>query len=200
MVNISRFVPTPLPPTSEGFRLLFVGLLDTDQKGLHVLLDALVEIKRSGSIRLQVAIVGDGALRRQYQAQAQHSGIGDLVSFHGLQPNEVVAQMLRDSHALVLPSLHESQGVVVLEAMASGRPVVATRSGGPEYLLNDSTGLVVEPRDPAALASGISDLLGQLDSYDPDAIAREARLHYSEDAVAKRLSAIYSELIRRRGR
>jgi glycosyltransferase involved in cell wall biosynthesis len=194
MVDTARFAPSPYPPIEDGYRILFVGLLDTDQKGLHIFLDAIAQLKQAHKLSLHLEIVGDGILRPNYEAQADRLGISDGVSFRGTESNAEVARLLQESHALVLPSLHESQGLVVIESLASGRPVVATRCGGPEFLINSTNGLVVEPGQPAPLAEAIARLLTNLDHYDPYSIASEAAKHYSQDAVTASLTEIYQEV------
>jgi glycosyltransferase involved in cell wall biosynthesis len=196
MVDTRRFVPSPLPPVTGDYRLLFVGLLgSTPVKGVHVLLDALALLKERAVISVHLDLVGDGEIRPEYEAQARRLGVDEMVTFHGLQPREKVARLLQESHALVLPSLSESQSVVVLEALASGRPVVATRCGGPEFLIDSTNGLVVEPGKARPLAEAIEQLLTTLDQYDPEAIAANATKRYSQESVTATLTEIYQHLI-----
>ncbi|HKP53257.1 MAG TPA: glycosyltransferase [Chloroflexia bacterium] len=194
MVDTARFVPAPFPPTDEEYRLLFIGLLDTKDKGLHHLLDALAQVEEKHGIPLHLTVVGDGLLRPDYAIQAARLGLGDNVTFVGIQPNSEVARLLRESHTLVLPSLYESQSVVVIESLASGRPVIATRCGGPEFLINDENGLVVEPGQAAPLAEAIANLLTHLDRYDPHAIAADAAKRYGQDTLVATLTEIYQAL------
>jgi len=196
LVDTTRFTPTPLPPIGDGYHLLFVGLLDTDQKGLHILLDALALLKAHndlGSIHLD--IVGDGTLRPEYEAQAHAKGLEHIVSFLGIRTHDEIRRLLRESHALVLPSLHEALPLVIIEALASGRPVISTRCGGPEFMINVSNGMTVEPGQPIALADAIAQLLSHLSSYDPNTIAIEASKQYSREAVTTRITQVYEELL-----
>jgi len=112
-----------------------------------------------------------------------------------MQTHETIAQMLKNSHALVLPSLHESFGLVLVEAMASGRPVISTRCGGPEFIVNETNGLIVEPGQPLALANAIVDVLTHLHRYDPQAIADAAVNQYSYHAVTDALTRLYAEML-----
>ncbi|MEP6774060.1 MAG: glycosyltransferase, partial [Chloroflexota bacterium] len=105
-----------------------------------------------------------------------------------------IAKMMQECHALVLPSLHEALPLVIIEAMASGRPVICTRCGGPEYMVGENTGVVVEPGQVRALADGIADVLCNLDRYDPQLIASLAEKLYSYEAVTEALTAIYTKL------
>lgn len=197
IVDTSRFVPMPMPATFEGYRILFVGLLETPQKGVPVLLESLAQIRRGGKLQLHLDLVGDGALRSSYEAQAQQLGLEEVVTFHGLQSHEAIALRLQQSHALVLPSLHEALPLAIIEALVSGRPVISTRCGGPEYMLDTTNGLIVEPGRADLLAGAITDLLTHLDRYDPRRIAADASSRYSYSAVAYALNKIYLGLVRK---
>jgi glycosyltransferase involved in cell wall biosynthesis len=194
IVDISRFTPTPLPPTETGYRLLFVGLLDTDQKGLHVLLEALRLIRDENKLNLTVDIVGDGRLRPQYEAQAEALGIAKMLRFHGLRSHVEVARLMRECHAFVLPSLHEAAPLVIIEAHASGRPVIATSCGGPEYMVDPNNGLIVEPGQAEPLAGAIVEVLIHLDRYDPQQIAAAAAGRYGYQAIERAISDAYLSL------
>jgi glycosyltransferase involved in cell wall biosynthesis len=111
---------------------------------------------------LELRIIGDGQLRPALEAQSRALGISDRVTFTGFLQQEECAQQLADSDALVLPSLYECGGAVVLEAMAMGLPVVATRWGGPADYLDDETGILVEPRGEAPFVEALAAALVRL--------------------------------------
>ncbi|MBF6612060.1 MAG: glycosyltransferase [Chloroflexi bacterium] len=194
VVNTNLFQPSPLPPASEGYHILFVGILDSPWvKGVSVLLKATALLKQS-NLPVHLDLVGGGNLLAEYKAQAKHLGVDDVVSFHGAQPHEAVAQFFRKSHLYVMSSLTESQSLVVIEALASGRPVVSTRCGGPEYMINSTNGLIVEPGQAEPLAAAITELLTHLDRYDPQSIAADAARLYSQVTITEALTAIYQRL------
>jgi glycosyltransferase involved in cell wall biosynthesis len=195
IVDTSRFAPTPLPSTTNGYRLLFVGLMETPQKGIPVLLDALAELRRDPSLDIHLDLVGDGGLRAGYETQARKLGLAEIVTFHGLQPHSAIARLLGQCHALVLPSLHEAAPLVIIEALASGRPVISTRCGGPEFMLDSTNGRIVEPGQAAPLAAAIRDLLLHLDHYDPQQIAAAAASRYSYTAITSALTKLYRSLL-----
>jgi len=112
-------------------------------------------------------LVGDGELRGELEAQAQRLGLVSHVHFTGWRDD--VAEMLALADVFVLPSESEGFGRVLVEAMAMGRPVVATNVGGiPDIVLDGETGLLVEPANAAALADAVRALV--------DEPARAARL------------------------
>ncbi|SDF31138.1 glycosyltransferase [Limimaricola pyoseonensis] len=147
------------PPGGPDDRLLFVGRLAA-VKGVPVLLQALAAARRDRP-GLRLDLVGDGPERAAIERLAAALGLGEAVRFHGYLGQAEVARMLAETGTLVLPSFAEGVPVVLMEAMAAGRPVIATRVGGvAELVRHDETGLLVAPGDPAALAEAIGALSG----------------------------------------
>jgi glycosyltransferase involved in cell wall biosynthesis len=103
---------------------------------------------------------------------------------------------MRSSDLFVLASRFENNPCVVLEAMASGLPVVATRVGGLPELVDEASGLLVEPQ-PERLAARIAEALDRLASFDRDAIARRARERYGREAVGRLLLRAYEDAQRK---
>jgi len=195
MVDTNRFTQTPFPPTQDGYRLLFVGLMETGQKGVPFLLEAISQIIEARQLRLHLDLVGGGKLLPEYKALAARQALNDFVTFHGIQPHAFIASLLAQTHALVLPSLQEALPVAIIEALVSGRPVISTRCGGPEALINTSNGLLVEPRNASELAVAIKKLLADIYSFDPNLIASEARKLFSHEAVATALTKVYEDVL-----
>lgn len=137
-----------------------IGIVATlmDYKGHSVLLDAAALLRRTWK-RLELRIVGDGALRSQIDRQVEGLGLGQWVRLVGAQRD--VLPWLADLDLAVLSSLHtEGLPNSLLEYMAAGLPVVATRVGGiPEVVTDGREGLLVRPADPAALAQALDTLL-----------------------------------------
>jgi glycosyltransferase involved in cell wall biosynthesis len=108
-----------------------------------------------------------------------------------------VADLLRASDVFVLPSLAEGFALSLIEALAAGLPVVATRVGGaPEVIENGVNGYLVPPGDPAALARAVVEILGQGDPVHAQMVkaARVTAARYSVDAMADRMFALYQEV------
>ncbi len=170
--------------------LLFVGRLGRE-KGVPLVLDAMAGLPSS----VWLLIVGDGPERRDLEAQAQRLGVADRIVFGGEQDHAHVVDAMFASDLFVFPSQTETLGLVVLEAMAAGRAVVAVQGGAtPEIVREGETGRVVPP-DPAALRTAIADLVG-----DPEgrrmmgARARAAAAAYSQDRVIDQLLGVYQEI------
>jgi colanic acid/amylovoran biosynthesis glycosyltransferase len=138
----------PLPMPTGGPLLVAIGRL-AEQKGLDLLIDAVAQLSDLPALRL--TIIGDGPLRTQLEARAK----GLPVTFTGWQDEAGVRSALAASHALILPSFAEGLPVVVMEAMAAGRPVIATSIAGLPELVTPDTGWLVPAGDAAALANAI---------------------------------------------
>lgn len=137
------------PAANKPVEFVYVGRL-VDSKAVDVLLEAFAVLLQAMPQRNnRLHIVGDGRQRNSLIAQAKHLGIESSVIFHGWQTQAVCAERLSRADVFVLPSIYECGGAVVLEAMASGVPVIATAWGGPVDYLDESCGILVEPRDRA---------------------------------------------------
>lgn len=184
---------TPAPLATESPVVLCVANLKR-YKGHHYLLEAVARL-RDRNLPCTLALVGDGPERPALEDQAARLRID--VRFLGTRTD--VEALLARAYVVVLPSLHEGMSNAVMEAMAAGRPVVATDVGGTGELLRDR-GVLVPPADPGALADGLGRVLG-----DPALAARlaaEARAwseaHLHVDAMVDQHVHIYRELLERR--
>ena len=131
-------------------RFIFLGRL-VDWKAVDVAIRALKEVPSA-----ELDIIGDGPMLEVWRSLAAELGLKDRVHFIGWLTQSECADRLRNSVALVLPSLYECGGAAVLEAMAMGKPVIATRWGGPADYLDASCGLLVEPESYAGLVAGFA--------------------------------------------
>jgi teichuronic acid biosynthesis glycosyltransferase TuaC len=153
----------------RGKMLLFVGRLEKE-KGLEELVAAYRDLITKSSESISLAFLGDGSFRESLAEQVK-----ELKNVHllGNRPAEDVARYLAAANVLVLPSWAEGTPNVVLEALAAGRPIVATHVGGiPDVVRHDCTGLLVPPRDVPALASALRTALHR--SWNEEEIVKTA--------------------------
>jgi glycogen(starch) synthase len=138
--------------------LLGIGRL-VPQKGFDLLIDAFGTIADAYP-DLDLVLAGEGPERPALEDRARTGRYTDRIDFLGGVPANRAFRLFRGATAFALPSRHEPQGIVVLEAMAAGVPVIATRVGGvPETVVDGVNGLLVAGDDPAALAAGLRRLL-----------------------------------------
>ena len=143
---------------SRSIAVLNVGRLVLE-KGQRDLIDA-VGLMRMASLDVQLVIVGDGPLGPELKAQAASLGVSEYVLFIGVRSASEIRHLLLESDVFVLPSVSESVGIAVVEAMASGVPVIATDvKGVPELVEHQVTGLLCRAADPMALAKSIQWLI-----------------------------------------
>jgi glycogen(starch) synthase len=141
-------------------RLLFVGRL-APQKGVRALVAAAGLLENESA---QVILVGDGPERPALESEARRLGVGGRLRFVGFLAHEELPAVMSHADLLVLPSVYEELGTVLLEAMQTGLPIVASKTGGiPDVIEDGVNGLLVPPGDPEALARAIDRLLAERD-------------------------------------
>jgi glycosyltransferase involved in cell wall biosynthesis len=192
-VDIARFAPTAdAPPRSAPGPTIGVLTRLDSRKGLPYLVQATEQL-RSDLPNIQLLIAGDGEERATLERQARSLGLTERVVFTGAVTDP--ASFYRTLDLFVLPSLDEAFGLVLLEAMAAGLPVIGTRVGGvPEILEDGQQGLLVAPADSRALAEAIRSLWGDPDRRKRMAeAARQHALRFDIGRTAKELQAAYEE-------
>lgn len=173
--------------------VLGVGVRLSDQKGLSYLIEAMPRVQEEvPGVRLLIA--GYGPQERELREQVDRLSVGDCVSFLGRRLDMLAVTRTFDVY--VLPSIWEGMPMVLLEAMALGRPIVATPVGGvPTLVDHGRNGLLVPPREPVTLAEALTDLL-----RDPEKrkrFGRESRRRFEEGFTAEVMARNYADLYRR---
>jgi glycosyltransferase involved in cell wall biosynthesis len=175
----------PLGLPAEARLVAAVGHL-VPVKGFDVLLDAMAELPQD----THLVLVGRGAEREALEDRARRRAIASRVTFAGEVPHARVGEYLRAADAVAIPSRDEGNPTVLVEALACGRPVVATAVGGIPDVLDSRQGLLVPAGDPRALAEG---LRATLASPRDEAGIAAAAAAYSWNALAARILDVYRE-------
>jgi glycosyltransferase involved in cell wall biosynthesis len=197
-VDTAKFYPSDKYETQKRLNLpqkkyiiLFVGNL-VSVKGISYLLEALHIIKNDFDKNILLIIIGDGILKNNLENQVKRLELIENVEFKGVRPHNEIPFWMNASDLLCLPSLNEGMPNVVLEALACGKPVVATNVGGiPEIIQNEKNGILVKPCDPEQLADAISKVLTT--NWNHFDIARSVE-KYSWESSAKRIYDILSKI------
>ena len=170
--------PAPAPMPEGGPHLVAIGRL-CEQKGFPVLIETMaIAAKRLPGLTL--TICGDGELRELIDGEIARHGIQDRIHIAGWVDESGVRAAIAAAHALILPSVAEGLPMVVIEAMACGRPVISTCINGVPELLTPKEGWLVPAGDPAALADAIQEL-----SNTPNAVLSEMGLAARARAMAR---------------
>jgi glycosyltransferase involved in cell wall biosynthesis len=173
------------------FKFIFVGSL-IKLKGVHELLDAFSKIQNIKKHQdYSLTFIGDGVEKVALEEMVRTKAIKN-VSFLGAIENKKVMEILAEHDCLVLPSYQEGFGRVIIEMLSLGKPVISTKSGGPEFILNAQTGLIVPPKDVEALVSAMADVCARYDSYNPIEIKKYVNQNYSlVNQTSKLLSCVF---------
>jgi glycosyltransferase involved in cell wall biosynthesis len=144
-----------------------------------------------------LTIAGDGPLRGMVEQQIGRLGLAGSVRLLGYRGRDQVAQLMREEcDLLVLASRSETFGVVLIEALACGKPVVATRCGGPESIVTDpALGLLCEVDDPGSLSQALGSAIQRLPQYSPATIRRFACDRFDYRHLAGKLAAAYRDVL-----
>jgi glycosyltransferase involved in cell wall biosynthesis len=218
MIDISPYTNAPTPPSviplgydpdtffppetasdQDRDTLLFAGAINYT-KGFDILLQALQDLLTDFP-RLKIRIAGGSNTKTKLSQEtelkklATDMGLEHCMQFLGFQTQNELAQLMRESTMLVSASRRETFGCVLVEAMGCGLPVVATSCGGPEDIVTDAVGILVEPENPTALADGIRTILRNRSSYTAGDIHAFASPRFSWDIAADQYISLYKRIL-----
>jgi glycosyltransferase involved in cell wall biosynthesis len=199
-IELEDFAGPPRTPPSEP-TIGYLARMCRD-KGLHTLVDAFIQLERRGKVHARLEVAGvelpvDRAYVAELRGRLEAAGLAERASFHPNVTRRAKLEFLRGLTVFSVPATYgESFGLYVLEALASGVPVVEPRHGAfPELLERTGGGRLCEPDDPASLAEALEAML--LDPARADELARQGRAKVFEHFSAARMAAEVEELLRR---
>jgi glycosyltransferase involved in cell wall biosynthesis len=196
-VDCEVFRPaTTRQPGAGGWKLLYVGRFDP-AKGVGVLLEALARLRQRRA-DVTLSLVGGNpatGAAEPFRRQAEALGLAGAVEFVDEVAWSELPLRLAQADVFVLPSFSEGLPLVLVEAMACGLPIVATRCGGPEELVGPATGRLVQPGAVAELAAALEEVVTAHDAFDRQAIRRRAEEEFDYRHLALRLRQLYEEVL-----
>ena len=178
--------------TSKSF---FVAARLAEQKGLNHLIQAVQLLINMGLNQFELIIGGDGPDRQKLEELVEKLGVANYCRFLGGLNREQVREAMQHCDVFVLSSLHETFGVVVGEAMACGKPVISTRCGGPEFVVTEQTGVLVDVANAQALADAMADFILDRISFKPEVVRASVVNRFSPEAFVQNVTAVYKQLI-----
>lgn len=196
MPNIVRdeFIKFPISRNDRKyFEFINIALM-VKGKRQDILISAFSEVCKSNP-NVKLTLGGDGKERSLLEELARVLGVAEKVTFTGLMSREQVLLAMSAADAFVLSSSYETFGVVVVEALALGKPVIATRCGGPESILHEGDGILVPVDDVNGLADAMRQLMINFRDYDSERIRSACSDRFSETAIASRLKQVYKEIV-----
>jgi glycosyltransferase involved in cell wall biosynthesis len=193
VIDLNKFSLPDSVRINNKLNIGILGGMGNYRKGVDILIKAIAIIK---DMDVKVHIGGDGKYLSTFRDMARELGVERKCIFYGEIKPESIQDFYSRLDFYVLPSRDETFGVVVIEAMACGLPVIATRCGGPEEIVTKETGVLIEKENPMELAQAISSMAGNLDSYNRKSIRNYVLEKYSQDCFTESLNEVYQELLR----
>ncbi len=179
--------------THQDFTYISVSNL-IKRKRIDLLIDAFKLVSEQNK-NVYLIIVGDGPERSSLEKQAEVLAINNRILFTGRLERDDIAIEFDRADCFVLPSDLETFGVVYVEAMMKGLPVIATRCGGPEEFVKEKVGMLVDKNDQKALVRAMLDIYNQYNLYDPNEIRKYAIDNFSPTVIAKQITELYKEIL-----
>lgn len=177
----------------ERFEFCAIGRL-VSIKNFDILIKAAA-ILRDRGVDFGVRIIGSGPEESKLAKLISDLSLEGQVKLLGNKNREGIIENLNQSNVLVLPSDYETFGVVLIEAMAMGLPVIACNAGGPTDIVDNSNGILVPPRDTGALADAMQWMSENYEKFDNDKIAEDCASKYSSENVGKRIEKVLKEVV-----
>ncbi len=192
LVNESLFkvAEKPANPVFSFFTLAWIN----ESKGIRDLLLAVNKLIKQ-NYKIRVKIGGTGNQADEYKKLSKDLGIDSFLEWAGPLNRTQVAACYQQCDCFILPSKSESLGVVYIEAIASGKPVIATNCGGPADIINENNGLLVEVGNIDAIANAMIRMIERSKEYNSETIRNDFMQRFSRKAIVKRVRTFYDEAI-----
>lgn len=197
LVDTDFFIPDPERKKGSLNKMLAVGGLDP-VKNFQLLIRGIAMVNHESDQPIYCTIAGEGPERGRLTALAGNLGISHLIRLPGHCNREQLLELYRTHDCLALTSHTETFGIVLLEAMSCGLPVIATQCGGPEEIVTKSTGMLIRPGDPEAFANAISECRKNYSLYSTPGIRNHVLESYSATRVIAMLERQYAECLENR--
>jgi len=192
--NVIPGLDRPLPPPGSPGHFLVVADLVDRTKNVSGVLRAMAQARKQEQ-RIQLTVIGDGPDRAALEQLTGDLGISDSVTFLGRLANRNVLDRMAHAASVIINSNVETFSVVTGEALAQGKPVIATRCGGPMAFVTPENGLLINTRDDDALARAMVDMTQNADRYSAASIRDSVNSRSSPEAVGRTLLELYTAIV-----
>jgi glycosyltransferase involved in cell wall biosynthesis len=186
----------PAEKPVEALKMLHVSSLDDAQKNVSGLLKQLARMKRNHP-EIELNIVGSGADESAIKRLSNELGLTFRgVNFLGKLEGEALANAYREASVFVMNSRFETQGVVILEALLSGISVIVPQVGGIPEFVNESNGVLFDPKDENGFATAFEKWLQLKSTFDATSIRKDIQARFGKTAVSQQLDEVYQNLLK----
>jgi len=187
------------PPTTERskkevFKILGVGSF-IERKGFEILIQACGQLIHRYEKKIELTLVGNGPLKNKYLKLIKKLDITESVIIREPLDRAGVADLMRTAHLFCLPSFYETFGVVLIESLACGTPVVASGEGGPQEIVNKENGLLFTAGKGEELEEAINYLFNNYEKYDGEKLALSTKIKYGQDRIINELINFYKTFL-----
>jgi glycosyltransferase involved in cell wall biosynthesis len=188
----TEFFTMPARRVQEPFVILSIGRLEVE-KGMDLLIEAF-DLFAEDHPDAELRIVGRGSLEMELKEMASRSNHSSRITFVGYVSAESIREELHFANVLAVASRIEAFGVAFIEAMSTGLPVLATKTGGPDAIVPEYAGIVAAIESVPALFVGLKNIHSNYHKYDPRRIRRHVEKNFSKQAVINRFSDLIHDL------
>lgn len=195
LVDLKLFNIKNLKKENDEFTFFSVAFLE-GEKGFDTLIKAFSKSFKNKNVKLIIG--GDGSQRGYLESICINEGVRDQVLFKGLLSREDVAMWMNKCDAFVLPSRYETFGVVYIEALASGKPVIATFNGGAEDIINEEVGVLVNIDSVEELSEAMDCVRNNLNMYNSEEIRSYCASKFSPKIITNKIVNEYRSLLNKR--
>jgi glycosyltransferase involved in cell wall biosynthesis len=191
IIDVEKFRDVRPSPVFPPVQIGFLGGLNTHVKGLDLLLKALSAIKEDFTLH----IGGKGKHLEEYKMMSENLGIREKCLFYGFVRHDEVPEFMKRLHFFVSASRFETFGIVMVEAIACGLPVLATDSGGSREFMQPENGILIPAEDAESLKAGVLKLIDSYQEFNPDQIKSTVAGKFSSDAFLSKINKVYAESV-----
>jgi glycosyltransferase involved in cell wall biosynthesis len=194
---VEPFGKKSAPLSANGkIKILTVADLVDGIKNISAVIKAVSKISETNS-DVEYHIIGHGKDEAVLKNLARNMNVLDrIVFFHGVKTNEEVFSYLHDCDFLVVNSRYETFSLICIEAMSCGKPVIATRCGGPEEFMTEENGMLIPPDDQEQLERALQIMISDYKKYDPQLLKLYALKNFGADETGKKFAEIYRQILR----
>jgi glycosyltransferase involved in cell wall biosynthesis len=194
MIREDLFLLPPQARKTEPFVFLWAGRLE-HVKGVDLLLEAVKTLSEQTEKRFLVRLAGKGSLREELEQQATALEVCDRISFLGRLSRKEILKEMQEANCFVLPTRYEAFGVVLIEAMATGLPLIATRSGGPDSIVTSENGILIEGENVDELVAAMQEIMANINDYSGDQIRKQTLKRYGGRSVMEQYKQLFIQLL-----